>query len=627
MSRLSDEDTESIFLWAEKLTGTCQTTSYRREVLAMNVERRMFELGIKSFDVYLKKVESDPVEKTEFVSRLTIHTTSWFRESPHYDILKNALIEWKPTEQNARFVAWSVASSTGEEGYGMGLILETHRRTHPGFEYEIFFTDVDAISVEKGRRALYSSIDLERIPKEYHFLMRVGSGKSEGWMTLDPEIRKRSKFGLNDLSRMPSSVIGKPADFVMCRNVLIYFGEESVKKIVESLFTMVSPVGILCFGHSEALEKAPEGFESIGHASYARSSSSKPLALRKSFVSVQLPEPKKRVLVIDDSELIRKVITKLLEKNEVEVVEAESAPAAREILKTQVFDVITLDLHMPEEDGSVWLEDQRRKGLTTPVLIVTNADSKEAAAVIKALEVGAQGYFLKHDLSKEPERLFELVNGLIKKKSGPKSTMKLQTSIDRPEVIVIGASTGGPEALCTILKDLPQDCPPVLVVQHINKVFTKPFAERVSKVAQIPLGSDMIGSVLENGKIYMAQDQYHIGIKKTDHTLRLDLNSQDPLFGHMPAVDYLFRSVANQKIKALAILLTGMGKDGAQALYDIKCLTQSYCVIQDEESSIVYGMPKEAASLGAFHFQGNLESIKKVISLACGKNSKASKVA
>ena len=627
MSSLSKEDVESIFTWAEKLTGSCQSESFRRDVIVTHVERRMIELGVKRLTDYLKLTEESREEKAEFVSRLTIHTTSWFRESPHYDLLVQRLESWKPEDPNRKFVAWSVAASTGEEGYGIGLVLENHRRKNPGFEYEVYFSDVDPRSLEKGRRALYSAQDLNRIPALYHSLVRIGSGKTQGWLTVDPEIRKRSKFGLNNLNEMSSGIIGKPVDFLMCRNVLIYFSEVNVKRIVETLLTTLSDVGTICFGHSEALDHTPSGFRSLGHASYKRKSASL-VSNGHIHSSLVVPAPnKRRVLIVDDSVVIRKVLSRTLENAGIEVVDVESGPLAREVLKTKTFDLITLDLHMPEEDGSVWLEERRRNGLTIPVLIVTDADPKESNAVIRALEKGAQDYFLKSNLAKNPELLIELVNCLMDKDSGTSTLeMKMPTAIDRPQVIVVGASTGGPQALCTILNEMPSHCPPVLVVQHINKVFTRPFAERLSQVAHLPLGEIKEGSVLEDGKLYMALDDHHIGIQMKGIELALKIDREKSIYGHMPSVDFLFRSVATHQVRALSILLTGMGKDGSAAMAEIKRLTKSFCVIQDEKSSIVYGMPKEAATLGAFHFQGDLKRIKEVLDLACISKKKLLKV-
>ena len=623
MISLSKSEIEEVFALAERLTGTCQESHYRREVLVTNVERRMSDLGIDTLQAYLDFVRLNPQESAELISRLTIHTTSWFRESPHYGILKQTLKIWSESPQKRPFCAWSAASSTGEEGYGMGLVLEAHRKLHPGFEYQLFFTDVDPKSLERAKKALYPKSELNRIPVEYHPYILLGSGKSSGWMTLHSEIRKRCVFRQNDMSNMPDEVFREKIDFILCRNVLIYFKPEVVKKIVAQLMGMVVSEGVICFGHSEALELTPKGFISIGNAGYKRSNSldSRETRLNQKVVPLELVvETKKKILVIDDSAIVRKTIRKLLEMRKIEVTEAASGPLAREILKTQSFDLITLDLHMPEEDGLVWLEKERRNGLVTPILIVTDADPKESDEVIQALERGAQDYFLKSNFTKNSELLYEMIWELAAKKSKKNTTqMLLPDAIARPEIIVVGASTGGPEALCSLLREMPKDCPPILVVQHINAVFAKPFAERLARVAEIPLGLPEEGNLLENGKIYLAFGQYHIGVKKQGSSLRLTVNDGALICGHKPSVDFLFKSVATQRVKSLAILMTGMGRDGAEGISEIKKNTNGYCAIQDEESSIVYGMPGEAARLKAFHYQGNISELRSIVHLACGE--------
>ena len=619
MTRLNDEDREMVFRSAETLTGSCQDVKFRRDILVTNVERRMEELNIKSLPEYLDKANGDVREKAELISRLTIHTTSWFREEPHYELLKRTLSKWKVSENKRPFFAWSVASSTGEEGYGMGLILERHRRSNPDFDYRLFFTDIDPLSVARAERALYWVGDLERIPQDYRSLIRIGSGKAANWMTVDPEIRKRSTFRLNDLSRMNAEPHRERLDFVLCRNVLIYFSSEAVNRIVQMLMITLTQHGVICLGHSEALNAVPVGFFSLGNAAYKRISKKQLQGHPLIPLGIKQAEVRRKVLTIDDSVVIRKTISKILTTAGYDVTEAESGPAAREILRSARFDLITLDLMMPEEDGLDWLEKERKRGLETPVLIVTDADPKNSTVLIQSLEKGAQDYFLKSNFMKDPASLVSIIEGLVSKKSVKRTVAKLlPNSVERPEVIVIGASTGGPEALCRLLKDCPSGCPPIVVVLHISNVFAKPFAERLACVSRLPLGNSEEGVPLENGKLYMAFGSYHIGIHKKADALQLDVQVSSLINGHMPSVDYLFQTVVFSRTRALAMLLTGMGKDGAKGLSEIKQMSKGYCAIQDEASSVVYGMPRVAEELGAYHFQGNIEELRSIFLLACG---------
>lgn len=187
------------------------------------------------------------------------------------------------------------------------------------------------------------------------------------------------------------------------------------------------------------------------------------------------------------------------------------------------------------------------------------------------------------------------------------------------EVIVIGASTGGPDALTELLRFMPADSPPVVVVQHIAPALAANFAERLARNSRLKLGEIKSGAVLRSGTIYLALDSHHIGIRKGLSGPILFLDDSPPVGDHRPSVDYLFNSAAKylSGVRIFAILLTGMGRDGAQGLKNLLD-HGAFTAVQDQDSCVVYGMPKEAVRLGAAVLVGPVQEIRQWLEYASG---------
>ncbi|MEZ4873328.1 MAG: LbtU family siderophore porin [Bdellovibrionales bacterium] len=227
---MNKSDEELIYSLAEVLTNTCQSGPKRRSVIVSNVEKRMLETGIADLAKYLNFAVTSSTEMDHLMSSLTIHTTSWFREMPHFDSFEKYMVEKKKMLRPFRLLC--AACSTGEEPYSFALVLEKYRKNNPHFEYEVIANDIDSVSVNHAQRAIYPVKDLKSIPERYRDSVLVGSGKTESLMTLDPEIRKRVKFQSHDLRKILIAP-GKKFDFVVCRNVLIYFDEEQIKHVIK----------------------------------------------------------------------------------------------------------------------------------------------------------------------------------------------------------------------------------------------------------------------------------------------------------------------------------------------------------------------------------------------------------
>ncbi len=336
---------------------------------------------------------------------------------------------------------------------------------------------------------------------------------------------------------------------------------------------------------------------------------------------------KLKVLIVDDSSPIRKVLSKILEKyQDIEVVAAaESAMQAEILRKKHKPDVITLDIHMPEIDGITYLA-QLMKNNPLPVIMISDLSIKEASPVMKALELGAFDYIKKPSLSELEEiseKLYHLIIAASQAKRENKNNQKneapnkkssklnLPRNTKMPDLICIGASTGGTEALKKVFHKFPSQTPPILVVQHMPSIFTAAFADSLNRISQIKVKEASNGEILCQNCAYIAPggQQMKVKINQQGQT-QIILTDDPPVNRFKPSVDYLFKSISENLPceKITSALLTGMGDDGARGLLSLK-KKGAKTIAQNEESCVVYGMPKAAADLNAATFILDIEDI------------------
>ena len=330
-----------------------------------------------------------------------------------------------------------------------------------------------------------------------------------------------------------------------------------------------------------------------------------------------------RVLVVDDSATMRSLISSVLRRDPfVEVVgEAADAMEARQAIKTLNPDVVTLDIEMPNMTGLEFLEKIMRLR-PTPVIMVSTQTSRGAPATIAALEIGAFDY-----IHKPSHKDIEPFRGLADKVKAAASA-SVRPLGERPDMskavrlparpayepdgrlVAIGSSTGGVEALITVLSNFPENCPPTLITQHMPATFTKSFADRLNRLCAPQVSEATDGAPVAPGKIYLAPGgSTHLELVGSPSSLRCRLRSSDLVNGHRPSVDVLFSSVAQiMRSNALGVILTGMGKDGAEGLFKMR-QAGARTIGQDEATSLVYGMPKSAFELGAVEKQVPLHKI------------------
>jgi len=328
-----------------------------------------------------------------------------------------------------------------------------------------------------------------------------------------------------------------------------------------------------------------------------------------------------KVLVIDDSAMIRSVMKEIInrEKDMQCVGVAPDPLEAREMIKALNPDVLTLDVEMPKMDGLDFLERLMRLR-PMPVLMVSTLTELGSDVTFRSLELGAVDFVAKPKLDIKrgmeeyaveiTDKIRAAAQARIRQKSvALEGKEKLSADVILPSVagryssteklIVIGASTGGTEAIKDVLVKLPADAPAVLVTQHMPEHFTKSFADRLDTLCRISVKEAEHNERILPGHAYIAPGHSHLLVKRSGANYMTKLDQGELVNRHRPSVDVLFRSAANVAgANALGIILTGMGKDGVQGLLEMR-QTGSFTIAQDEATCVVFGMPKEAIAAGS----------------------------
>jgi two-component system, chemotaxis family, protein-glutamate methylesterase/glutaminase len=322
-----------------------------------------------------------------------------------------------------------------------------------------------------------------------------------------------------------------------------------------------------------------------------------------------------RALVVDDSVVMRQLIRQALESDPHIKVQAVAANGriALSLISRDMPDVVILDIEMPEMDGLACLRALRTAYPRLPVIMCSTLTEHGASITVEALSLGASDYVLKPSSISGPQNpLAQLQVALVPKiraLCGVRSaTHKSMASAVGPTIrcngglvtlVVIGCSTGGPNALADVIPTLPAEFPaPVLIVQHMPPMFTRLMAERLNKISQIPVAEASAGIPLASGKAWVAAGDFHLLLAETQKGAILQLSKTPPVNSCRPAVDILFQSAAKtHSVGVLGVVLTGMGQDGLRGAEAIRG-SGGRVIVQDETSSVVWGMPGAIATAG-----------------------------
>jgi len=337
-----------------------------------------------------------------------------------------------------------------------------------------------------------------------------------------------------------------------------------------------------------------------------------------------------RVLIVDDSAIVRKIFKETLSKEpDIEVVGTAMDPyiARDKIIKTNP-DVITLDLEMPRMDGLTFLRKIMRYH-PLPVIIVSSLTKNGSKTALKAMEAGAVEVLSKPGSAYSVGELTEDLSHKVRAAAAIKhrlSKARVQTSpppiyqsvspaleVTTDKILAIGASTGGTEAIKQVLTRLPANSPGIVIVQHMPPKFTTAFAERLNTLSAIDVKEAENGDIVRQGRALLAPGNFHMVLRRSGAKYSVEVKTGPRVHHQRPAVDILFKSVARSAGKnAVGVLLTGMGSDGAEGLLLMKN-AGAYTITQDEETSVVFGMPREALKIGASTQVSPIQDVAKYI--------------
>ncbi len=343
-----------------------------------------------------------------------------------------------------------------------------------------------------------------------------------------------------------------------------------------------------------------------------------------------------RVMIVDDSALMRQLLTSVLTEEGCTVVGSAPDPvsAAQRIIQLKP-DVLTLDVEMPRMNGLDFLARLMRN-TPLPVVMVSSLTERGAETTLRALELGAIDFITKPklDVTAGTEALGKELAAKVKmaartkvqrrtglptehERSAPKLSPQLIQTTDR--VICLGASTGGTEALKEVLCGLPPDSPGIVIVQHMPEKFTSQFAARLDQLTSLHVAEAADGDRIIAGHAFIAPGNRHLRIVRSGATYKLALSDESPVAHHRPSIDVLFESAAKALGRnAVAAILTGMGADGARGMKLMRD-AGARTIAQDEASCIVYGMPKEAVA------HGGVEQVLPLKKIASGLLAMAGK--
>jgi two-component system, chemotaxis family, protein-glutamate methylesterase/glutaminase len=333
-----------------------------------------------------------------------------------------------------------------------------------------------------------------------------------------------------------------------------------------------------------------------------------------------IPDRRIKVLIIDDSALVRAMLTRILGADPALHVigTAPDAFVAREKIKALNPDVLTLDVEMPRMDGLQFLRNLMRLR-PMPVVMCSSLTERGADVTLASLEIGAIDFVTKpkvdvaHALEAYAAELISKVKVAAVARVRPVFTrtaapnqagsapaargeLRFRTT---DQIVAIGASTGGTEAIREVLQRLPPDAPGIVITQHIPRAFSAPFAARLNACTQLSVQEAQDGALILSGHAYIAPGDRHLMVERDGARYRCRLRDDAPVNRHRPSVDVLFRSVAEHVgPNAVGVILTGMGVDGARGLKEMRA-KGAHTIAQDEKSSVVWGMPGASVALGA----------------------------
>lgn len=610
---LSQTDQDYILDLAQQLTGA-RLSLPRHSIIIQNVQKRMETLQTRTLTAYLQRVEELDSELAFFVSAVTIHTTSWFREPRALEFMFQAASEWAQKKSSTPYRFLSIACSTGEEVWSAACLLELVQLNYPHFIFELEGWDIDSVSLALAEKGTYHAPPLQSLPEKARESFTKNFLNLKGEVQIPMRLTSKVKFKCLNINEVLPEQLQNKYDFIFCRNMLIYYDLCISQKILSTIHQLLSKQGFLALGLSETyLQRHPQ-FQKKEPAIYQKTESLSLSQVRSTPSKVALSEESgsvsllPEVLILEDDESLKSHALGLGKILKFQFFVSDNPENALHLYNSKAIGLVLCSTFLKKSGSTERFCQQLRKlGYKGNILLLV--PEGESLASVDLVEWQAQGVFSKKNF----------FDGQLKGALVQCGQTFRPPPLKRPHLILLGASTGGTETLSTVLQKIPKPCPPVMVVQHMSGSIMVDFALRLSNESELQLSNMESNSPLLPNTLYIAQSSYHIGVRWESNRLMLDRSDSPHLHGHRPAVDHLFESAARlpseENLNVVAALLTGMGRDGATGLLKLK-MRGFYTLVQSEESCVVFGMPKAALEIHAAHFVGNPEWIRnKIITL------------
>lgn len=469
MLQFSKNDLARLAEIVRQVTGNhVQEKNY--SMLESRLRGRLIKLNLPSLEAYWSYFEKNETEEKEVLqSLMTTHYTFFFREFAHFEVLdqwiqsEHARLKERFTKNQQPVRIWSAACSRGQEVYSLAMFLEINLKLKFGVPYEVYGTDIDNESVAYGKNGVYPIKEVNTIPHQYLGpYWKRGSGAVKEFAAIHPDIKKSTHFDSANLLELDKWNNSNQFDVIFCRNVFIYFSDENVKKIALSLIKRLDKSGLFISGVSEPIRFQGWELESIApscyrwpqtkahgpaaqHSTPAKKEGSL-AADNKILVSAPLEQKQYHVLCVDDSPTIQILLKKIFstDSNCVSVDIANNGREAREKLNKKKYDVMTLDIHMPEVTGIEFLEKLYNKSEDPPVLMVSSVNRTDIELATKSMSLGAFDYVEKpamNNIQKSSVEILTKVKMALRSKTTEKnSTASLFDSSIGQKIVVPDAS-------------------------------------------------------------------------------------------------------------------------------------------------------------------------------------------
>lgn len=493
-----------------QVTGV-QLGEKQLSMVESRLSRRAIDLGLKDLNDYLSYYRSNSRSEIQpLISLLTTHHSYFFREFGHFEFLVDRGLKEVADAARARgdrkIRVWTAAASRGQEAYSLSMFMAYHLpRIAPDMGYEIIGTDIDPESIQIAQNGVFPRDDIKAAPIHYigdHWVR--GTGEISSFVKAKASIKSHCRFEVGNLLSIPNGWETKKFDVIFCRNVFIYFTPEQIENIARNLTARLQPTGYLFIGISESLSKAKLGLESAGPSIYMAKSAQKSRSQAPAAVE---PARALRVVCVDDSPSVHTLLKQVL-KPEMgfEIVgTAMNGVDAAKLLQTVKADVMTLDIHMPEQDGLSYLISNW-KSSHPPVVMLSSVSRDDADLAMKCLNAGASDYIEKPVLSNLAARGEEirtkLKNAFRSQQAGAPPSLRLDQSFAK-QILIEGSDSklgivlmglGHRAQVKQLIRELSGPQPPyVIALDGINTVleamakeFTKECGRSVQYSPQLP---------------------------------------------------------------------------------------------------------------------------------------------